>query len=878
MYTFNLIVLYLSALLSFVIISQSEHAKEEEKLIEARRRCCSPDNPNTFCTQDKCYFLLSREKSWSAARTACRRFYEDLPDLVDSVSFSSQEELETVLESINFTKSKVWTNGICCGENDLEHRWINGDQFKLETDNAVTDEFCSYLTLNIKDKLFLHENETNKYQVLCLLKIPKEKENTSIETTSEVSKTPDVTSSSMTKNTKSITSYHLTSPTITEEVKPTPEEMLYCEGKTFQGIEWPRTGAGKCVTMNCPKETVGKAFWYCDEFGHWKTERPNLNGCISPWIDQINQEINQGKDPTQIAEKLSDLSKQELKLGDLNGVMEIIKNLLTHFEANNSSLQFESYSVVTFSKAIVKTGSNLLDNKQKSGWKSLPEVKRVETAHNFMQKMEKIGRMIACGSILDTEESIVEENLALQNFFLEEDTQIIFPRSRDLMNTSTSIYLPKNLTHYKLPTCTSFRTGFGIIYKNIAPYLSEDQEKWEINSKTIGFNFGDSATSINLPEGMRVEITLEHLYPGNFNTTCVFWNIETLRWDGTNCSIIKSNKTHTKCGCSHLTNFAVLMDISGNIDKDNAVMTYLTYICCSLSIISLIITICCLLGFRAVHSRRTTITCNLCYCLLIVNLIVIFGLERTEVRVICSIIAGLLHYVATASFVWMLLEGYHLYQMVIVVFHKIDTIKFRWLYLFGYGTPLLIVICSAAINPNSYGRDNFCWISYEQGFMWSFAGPVAAIILANTVVLMMALRSASNVKMKTYQTKVKNVLGWLKGSFSLMSLLGITWVFGFVYASETTLDFAYVFIFFNGLQGVFLMIFHVILNEKVRQCFRHIVARRKVSHHIFINSLRTTTSQNPLNSQSIQPSKTSYLSSPRRSSVSPVTTTFTAHI
>ncbi|XP_023214401.1 latrophilin-like protein 1, partial [Centruroides sculpturatus] len=110
------------------------------------------------------------------------------------------------------------------------------------------------------------------------------------ETTSEVSKTPDVTSSSITKNTKSITSYHPTSPTITEEVKTTPEEMLYCEGKTFQGIEWPRTCAGKYATINCPKETVGKALWYCNKSGHWETEEPNLDGCISSWIDQINQE------------------------------------------------------------------------------------------------------------------------------------------------------------------------------------------------------------------------------------------------------------------------------------------------------------------------------------------------------------------------------------------------------------------------------------------------------------------------------------------------------------------------------------------------------------------------------------------------------------
>lgn len=41
-----------------------------------------------------------------------------------------------------------------------------------------------------------------------------------------------------------------------------------------------------------------------------------------------------------------------------------------------------------------------------------------------------------------------------------------------------------------------------------------------------------------------------------------------------------------------------------------------------------------------------------------------------------------------------------------------------------------------------------------------------------------------------------------------MSLLGITWVFGFVYAEKSTLFFAYIFIIFNGLQvSLFVRIF-----------------------------------------------------------------------
>ena len=49
----------------------------------------------------------------------------------------------------------------------------------------------------------------------------------------------------------------------------------------------------------------------------------------------------------------------------------------------------------------------------------------------------------------------------------------------------------------------------------------------------------------------------------HFSPNCSFWNYSqhsmTGQWSSQGCKLVESNRTHTSCSCSHLTNFAVLM-------------------------------------------------------------------------------------------------------------------------------------------------------------------------------------------------------------------------------------------------------------------------------------------------------------------------------
>jgi len=55
-------------------------------------------------------------------------------------------------------------------------------------------------------------------------------------------------------------------------------------------------------------------------------------------------------------------------------------------------------------------------------------------------------------------------------------------------------------------------------------------------------------------------------------------------------------------------------------------------------------------------------------------------------QILCSVVAGFLHFVFLAAFAWMCLEGIQLYVMLIEVF-EVERSRIGWYYTAGYGMP-----------------------------------------------------------------------------------------------------------------------------------------------------------------------------------------------
>ncbi|XP_048473794.1 adhesion G protein-coupled receptor E2-like [Rhincodon typus] len=218
-------------------------------------------------------------------------------------------------------------------------------------------------------------------------------------------------------------------------------------------------------------------------------------------------------------------------------------------------------------------------------------------------------------------------------------------------------------------------------------------------------------------------------------TVCVHWNTHMNTWSTKGCLKMRSNVSHTVCQCTHFSSFALLVAL---YKVEGPALTTITYMGIITSLVCLAIAIITFTMCRPIHSTRTTIHTHLCLCLFVAELLFLVGISATNSKAVCAAIAGILHYLFLACFMWMLLEGVQLYLMVVKVFWT-QSLRGRYTQPIAYGIPAIIVVISAAADPTGYGTREYCWLSMEKGFRWSFVGPLCVICLANFVFLILTI-------------------------------------------------------------------------------------------------------------------------------------------
>ncbi|KAK7093254.1 hypothetical protein V1264_007043 [Littorina saxatilis] len=298
--------------------------------------------------------------------------------------------------------------------------------------------------------------------------------------------------------------------------------------------------------------------------------------------------------------------------------------------------------------------------------------------------------------------------------------------------------------------------------------------------------------------------------------------------DPAGCTTRRINVTHISCSCNHLTSFAILMSVTEAAEKSSQALDILSYICCSLSILFLFLSFLTFVSFKALESDRNTIHINLVICLGLGQLLFLVGIDQVSNKTGCAVIAGFLHFFFLASFFWMATEGLQIYMKLVLVF------ELSWSMLpvyvgIGYGCPVIIVAISAGLFSQGYGYEKACWLKKENGFQWSFIGPVIVVLVWNVIMLAVAL----NVMRRHLYSPTKQDMGklgrmktWLKGAVTLMFVLGLTWIFGiFNLGGSETEAFAYIFVLLNGSQGVFIFAFHCMGNDKVKKEYRRVLRK-----------------------------------------------------
>ncbi|XP_024607107.1 adhesion G protein-coupled receptor L3 isoform X2 [Neophocaena asiaeorientalis asiaeorientalis] len=626
-----------------------------------------------------------------------------------------------------------------------------------------------------------------------------------------------------------------------------------CEAVEAREIMWFKTRQGQMAKQPCPAGTIGVSTYLClAPDGIWDPQGPDLSNCSSPWVSHITQKLKSGETAANIARELAEQTRNHLNAGDITysvramdqlvGLLDVQLRNLTPGGKDSAArslnkLQKRERSCRAYVQAMVETVNNLLQPQALNAWRDLTTSDQLRAATMLLDTVEESAFVLA-DNLLKTD--IVRENtdnIQLEVARLSTEGNLEDLKFPENMGHGSTIQLSAN-TLKQNGRNGEIRVAF-VLYNNLGPYLSTENASMKLGTEAMSTNHSVIVNSPVITAAINKEFsnkvyladpvvfTVKHIKQSeeNFNPNCSFWSYSkrtmTGYWSTQGCRLLTTNKTHTTCSCNHLTNFAVLMahvEVKHSDAVHDLLLDVITWVGILLSLVCLLICIFTFCFFRGLQSDRNTIHKNLCISLFVAELLFLIGINRTDQPIACAVFAALLHFFFLAAFTWMFLEGVQLYIMLVEVFES-EHSRRKYFYLVGYGMPALIVAVSAAVDYRSYGTDKVCWLRLDTYFIWSFIGPATLIIMLNVIFLGIALYKMFHhtAILKPESGCLDNIKSWVIGAIALLCLLGLTWAFGLMYINESTVIMAYLFTIFNSLQGMFIFIFHCVLQKKVRK-------------------------------------------------------------
>ncbi|XP_033637264.1 adhesion G protein-coupled receptor L2-like isoform X1 [Asterias rubens] len=389
-----------------------------------------------------------------------------------------------------------------------------------------------------------------------------------------------------------------------------------------------------------------------------------------------------------------------------------------------------------------------------------------------------------------------------------------------LGNQTFSLSLPKSV---KAAGATIAISTASLLHEELPSTIEGSKTENTIGSlvTTISLRRWDGE-AVLLTDDTPMELTFSNLEPKNqtAEASCRFWKTDGVKggaWSSKGCSVASSNSTHTVCHMTHLTSFAVIMQMTHQQDLPKS-LDYLTWAGCALSITCLAVMLIIFLTQKMYRADRNIIHMNLAVSLMLAQLIFVFGIDRTQDKNpqgVCKTVGILLHFFLLATFFWMLNEG-------IFLLSKTTSAKTRWLRLPTYFTvgwvfPLIIVCVTMAASFVSYDTVHRCWLTVGNGGIFAFIAPAAAVILINIGIIIQVIRVFLSLKANMNKKKVERIRIALRAILLTLPLLGCTWLIGLLSFNADTLVFAYIFVILNSLQGVFIFILYCLLNDEIKK-------------------------------------------------------------
>lgn len=298
---------------------------------------------------------------------------------------------------------------------------------------------------------------------------------------------------------------------------------------------------------------------------------------------------------------------------------------------------------------------------------------------------------------------------------------------------------------YKLQLI-AFRNGKLFPATGNSTHLADDGKRRAVVTPVILVKL--DGPNRNLPT-IPVNITLRRIAHGK-DPVAAQWDFDLLNgqggWKSEGCQIIASDENVTTIQCGTLSNYAVLMDLTGTEFYTHPVtrlhpVVYASAVVLLLCLLMLIVSNLYYHGVVRISLKSWHMLVNLGLHIFFTCAVYVSGINQTRNSSVCQAIGILLHYSTLATVLWVGVTARNIYKQVTKKAKRCQDpdelpppprpmLRF---YLIGGGIPIIVCGITAAANIKNYGSQQnapYCWMAWEPS-LGAFYGPASFIVFIN---------------------------------------------------------------------------------------------------------------------------------------------------
>ncbi|XP_019309146.2 adhesion G protein-coupled receptor A3 isoform X2 [Panthera pardus] len=513
-----------------------------------------------------------------------------------------------------------------------------------------------------------------------------------------------------------------------------PERVVNNKGD----FRWPRTLAGITAYLQCTRNIHGSGIYP----GNPQDERKAWRRCDRGgfWADDDYSRCQYANDVTRVLYMFN-----QMPLNLTNAVATARQLLAYTVEAANFS---DKMDVIFVAEMIEKFGRFTKEEKSKE----LGDV-MVDIASNIMLADERVLWLAqreakACSRIVQCLQRIATYRLAngahvySTNTIVEASIQLppsLFSpkQKREVRPTDDSLYKLQLL---------AFRNGKLFPATGNSTNLADDGKRRTVVTPVILTKIdGVNVDTHHIP----VNVTLRRIAHGA-DAVAAQWDFDLLNgqggWKSDGCHILYSDENITTMQCNSLSNYAVLMDLTGSELYTQAAsllhpVVYTTAVILLLSLLTVIVSYIYHRSLIRISLKGWHMLVNLCFHIFLTCVVFVGGVTQTRNASVCQAIGIILHYSTLATVLWVGVTARNIYKQVTRKAKRCQDpdelpppprpmLRF---YLIGGGIPIIVCGITAAANIKNYGsrpHAPYCWMAWEPS-LGAFYGPASFITFVN---------------------------------------------------------------------------------------------------------------------------------------------------